>query len=171
MAFKDKKALRKYQYAWVRQKYATDPEWVRRRNAKRAARQKRRRRKDPVWREGQRVASAAAYRKYGHTPLGRLRRLVVGSRVRARKKGLPFGVTVAELSPPPKFCPVLGLRLNYGPGGRTDADRASLDRIDNSKGYVKGNVAVISNRANQLKSDATLAELRAVAAYVERGKP
>lgn len=42
---------------------------------------------------------------------------------------------------------------------------ASLDRIDNSKGYVRGNVMVISLRANAIKNNATAEELTAVAAY------
>ena len=43
----------------------------------------------------------------------------------------------------------------------------SLDRIDNSKGYVPGNIAVISMRANMIKNNATLAELKAIVAYIE----
>jgi hypothetical protein len=43
----------------------------------------------------------------------------------------------------------------------------SLDRIDNSKGYVKGNVAVISFRANTLKNNATADELRAIANFMD----
>lgn len=38
----------------------------------------------------------------------------------------------------------------------------SIDRFDNNKGYEKGNVAVISWRANNLKRDATLDELQKV---------
>ena len=41
-------------------------------------------------------------------------------------------------------------------------DRPSLDRIDGAKGYVKGNVRVISHRANMLKNDATIEELELV---------
>lgn len=35
-------------------------------------------------------------------------------------------------------------------------------------GYVKGNIIVISNRANRIKNNATIPELRAVADFFER---
>jgi hypothetical protein len=43
----------------------------------------------------------------------------------------------------------------------------SLDRIDSSKGYIKGNVWVISLRANRIKNDSTPQELRLIADKVE----
>lgn len=43
----------------------------------------------------------------------------------------------------------------------------TIDRIINDLGYVKGNVIVISWRANRIKSDATLAELKAIVAFYE----
>jgi hypothetical protein len=46
--------------------------------------------------------------------------------------------------------------------------RPSLDRIDNNKGHVKGNVRMISYRANVLKSDATVEELTLVLADLKR---
>jgi hypothetical protein len=48
---------------------------------------------------------------------------------------------------------------------------ASLDRIKNSRGYVPGNVLVISLRANLLKGQATLAELQKIAAFFGRYVP
>lgn len=65
----------------------------------------------------------------------------------------------------PEFCPVLGMRLE--PGNGLSASSPSLDRFDPEKGYTKGNVRVISARANTLKSNATPDELRKVLAYLE----
>ena len=65
---------------------------------------------------------------------------------------------------------MLGLKLNYGPGGSMDPDRATIDRLDGRRGYVKGNVRVICYRANSLKSNATVKELRAVLRYMETNR-
>ena len=86
------------------------------------------------------------------------------SRVKSRAKtfGKDFNLDHSDIVIPDK-CPVLGLTLqpnNTGQGYHPDSP--SLDRIDNSKGYVKGNVRVISARANLLKNDATIEELEMV---------
>jgi hypothetical protein len=61
----------------------------------------------------------------------------------------------------PEFCPLLGIRLEPGKGtGGAKAASPSLDKIRPELGYVPGNVWVISHRANVIKSDATLSELR-----------
>jgi len=44
-----------------------------------------------------------------------------------------------------------------------------MDRIDSTKGYIKGNVKVISTRANTLKGDATIPELKVILKYMEAG--
>lgn len=84
------------------------------------------------------------------------------ARCRAKKKGLPFNITKEDIVLP-KHCPVLGIELkrHEGQSGWHD-DSYSLDRIDNSKGYIKGNVRIISNRANRLRLDATIEELEKV---------
>lgn len=66
----------------------------------------------------------------------------------------------------PKCCPILGVPFVFDK--RRHPHGPSLDRVDNSKGYIPGNVCVISNRANRLKNDATIAEVRAILLYMER---
>jgi hypothetical protein len=43
----------------------------------------------------------------------------------------------------------------------------SLDRIVPEKGYVEGNIAIISQRANTLKQDASLDDLRNLVTWLE----
>jgi hypothetical protein len=92
---------------------------------------------------------------------------------RAKARGLEFDLREEDIIVP-EFCPVLGIRLEYGLGhGRgVDLDlrdRApSVDRVDNTRGYTRDNVVVISYRANRLKSDAKISELRAIADWYDR---
>lgn len=64
-------------------------------------------------------------------------------------------------------CPILGIKLNYYSMGGRKNDTASFDRIDSAKGYVKGNVRIISNRANMIKSDMTYDQLMNMVKYVQ----
>lgn len=58
-------------------------------------------------------------------------------------------------------CPLLGIELSYEKfEGNTPNNYATLDRIDSTLGYEEGNVQIISFRANTLKSNATLEELK-----------
>lgn len=80
---------------------------------------------------------------------------------RARKAGVPFDITVADITVP-QSCPVLGIELTRGKGSGFHAASPSLDRIVPLRGYVRGNVRVISARANLLKNNATVSEIEAV---------
>jgi hypothetical protein len=91
--------------------------------------------------------------------------LCLASKRRARAVGLPFSITPADLEPVPSVCPVLGIPIEYAARGINNPNAASVDRVDNSKGYVPGNVIIVSFRANELKSNATLAEIMAIAAF------
>jgi len=83
----------------------------------------------------------------------------------ARKKGIPFNLTLKDIEVP-KVCPVFGFRLSVGNAIR-NSKSPSLDRVNPRKGYVKGNVRVISWRANDLKKNATLKEVKALLKYLE----
>jgi hypothetical protein len=84
------------------------------------------------------------------------------AKFRAKDRGLNFDIEVADIVIP-EMCPVLGLRLKANVGiSKVRHSSPTLDRIDSSKGYIKGNVRVISHRANTLKSDATVEELSKV---------
>lgn len=66
----------------------------------------------------------------------------------------------------PPCCPVLGIPLVRRKGRGVADHSPTLDRLIPAKGYVRGNVMVISMRANRIKSDATLEELERVAAWL-----
>lgn len=84
---------------------------------------------------------------------------------RAKDARIPFSITRADVVVP-DACPALGIPLERGGGYEARDNSPTIDRIIPSLGYVPGNVAVISFRANRIKSDATLAELRALVAFL-----
>jgi len=69
----------------------------------------------------------------------------------------------------PIKCPIFDdIDLVYSSMSLTDAKRSnsiSIDRIDASKGYVVGNVQIISHKANRQKSDASLTDVLKLAAH------
>lgn len=87
----------------------------------------------------------------------------------ATSRGLEFTITEADFDCLPTHCPVLGLELKYPDAQPKQGDSAiaSLDRKDNSKGYIPGNVFIISHRANTLKGSISLAELEALLKYMK----
>lgn len=94
--------------------------------------------------------------------------MLTRAKARARKYGRDFDLTAADVVVP-TACPALGIPLviHTGKGGVRD-DSPTLDRLDNTKGYVRGNVAVISAKANRIKTNATAAEIRAVADWLDK---
>ena len=91
--------------------------------------------------------------------------MLKSARERAQLLGLPFNITIEDIVIP-EHCPLLGVKLHFG----TLTDRVcspSLDRIIPELGYVKGNVWVISFRANAIKQDATVEELEMLAANLK----
>jgi hypothetical protein len=85
------------------------------------------------------------------------------ARARSRQYGVEFSITEEDIVIP-EFCPILETRLTKGNGYLPNA--MSLDRVDNDKGYIPGNVRVISRKANLMKSSLTINILEKLIKYI-----
>lgn len=94
-----------------------------------------------------------------------VRSLLTYARNRAKTKGVPFDIEHTDITVP-THCPILGVELEYMSKERGE-NSASLDRIVPALGYVRGNVIIISWRANRIKCDATLDELKAMVKFYD----
>jgi hypothetical protein len=106
----------------------------------------------------------AEYTARWRSGIGQKKRLLNNAKQRAIKGGLPFSITEADIDIP-EFCPVLGFKLTTGKGS-VDPSSTSIDKIDPKRGYVPGNVQVMSYMANRMKSNATPTELLMFADWV-----
>tara|TARA_R110000824_G_scaffold78135_1_gene197337 strand:- start:510 stop:1055 length:546 start_codon:yes stop_codon:yes gene_type:complete len=97
---------------------------------------------------------------------------VKDAKKRAKSRNLPFNLTteyIKSIAPPDMICPALGIQMKVGENVKNSKIRSpSLDRLIPELGYIKGNVIVVSTRANILKRDATLEELMQVAKFYEK---
>jgi hypothetical protein len=89
---------------------------------------------------------------------------------RAKSAGIEFNLTIEDIVIP-EFCPIfkdikLNTSLGKGSYGPND-DSPSIDRIDSSKGYIKGNVSIISNRANRIKNDGSREEHELIVKFMK----
>jgi hypothetical protein len=111
---------------------------------------------------------------YGSSAWARLhpeRALFLRMRENARKQSFKFVLTYQEFLDEiggsiPLVCPVLGIILARGMDGLT-YNSPSVDRINSSLPYIKGNIAVVSYKANMIKSIGTAAEHRAIADWID----
>jgi hypothetical protein len=94
------------------------------------------------------------------------RRLLACAKDRAAKAGFPFNIVLEDLTIP-ACCPILGIPLRLNTKGFQDSS-PTVDRIVPELGYVAGNVAVVSFRANRVKSNGTAEEHEQIAAWIRR---
>ena len=92
-------------------------------------------------------------------------KMLARAKSRAKKNNLPFNIELADIIIPER-CPLLGIKIE-STEFRNSPNNPSLDKIIPKKGYIKDNVWVISNRANTLKNDATLQELKTLVENLE----
>lgn len=81
------------------------------------------------------------------------------AKCRAKKKGMDFTLEVSDIVIP-THCPVFGIPLFSNDGKGACPNSPTLDRLDQTKGYIKGNIWVISSKANTIKSYSSLDDLK-----------
>lgn len=75
----------------------------------------------------------------------------------AKKRGLEFNIDKDDIVIP-EYCPVFKTSFSGEERSGRNPKAPSIDRIDSTKGYIKGNIQILSWRANKLKSNGTLEE-------------
>jgi hypothetical protein len=85
---------------------------------------------------------------------------------RAKKYNIPFNITREDVIIP-THCPVFGFPLEHGDKGFHE-NSPSIDQIIPEKGYTKGNIVVVSFKANRMKQNATVVELEQLAAFYRK---
>lgn len=88
--------------------------------------------------------------------------IMINAKKRAKIKGIEFSLELKDMPYIPEYCPILGIKIEPNKYAGPKDCSPSLDRINPNFGYVKGNVRIISNRSNRIKSDATLEELELI---------
>lgn len=89
------------------------------------------------------------------------KRMLHRTKARAKRRGIEYDLSLEDIIFP-SHCPVFNQPFIYG-----DPDWTfSIDRKDNSKGYVKDNIMIISNKANRLKNNASLKDFEMLINYL-----
>lgn len=114
----------------------------------------------------------ARQRRWAKDPVGEMLKNKKKSVESAKRRGKKYGaheftITREDLpETPPICCPVFNwIKLEYPGRFIRDPAGATLERIDVDRGYVPGNVEIISWRANELRKNARLNEINALAEY------
>ena len=95
--------------------------------------------------------------------------MLSNSKIRAKNKNVPHNITTKDINdicPKDNKCPVLNINFEMGyKNKKTKSYAPSLDRIEPKKGYVKGNILVVCDIVNRLKSDASIEDLRRISNF------
>ena len=90
------------------------------------------------------------------------------AKANAKRRNIEFNLDFSDIVVPEK-CPIFPwLKLTAISGEGFVDTNISLDRIDSTKGYIKGNVQVISYKANRNKNNSSLKELMALGKWARR---
>lgn len=99
-----------------------------------------------------------AYNRERRMANSKEKNMLQNAKQRAKKNNFEFNLELSDIIIP-QFCPLLGIELSRTNTGNVLPNSPTLDRINNSKGYIKGNIWVISYQANTMKSNANRDQL------------
>lgn len=145
------------------QKAKMTPEQLQEHREKHAASTKRSIAKRPE----QYAAAAAEYKRNGK---GYYYTWANSLKMRAAERGVPFDLDADYLmSIQTTHCPALGIEfVRRSMRGANSPASPTIDRIIPELGYVRGNVVMLSRRANNIKSDANVDEIAQVLEWLKK---
>lgn len=112
--------------------------------------------------------------EYNSRVLKKMQRMFYSAEARAKECGRDFSIDLEDIVISyVEICPILEIPILWNNEKITAHGSPSLDRVDNTKGYVKRNIQIISHRANSLKKDYLLCEWEKMTKYMQccEGKP
>ena len=96
-----------------------------------------------------------------------IREKLNSARKRAKENRYSFDISIEDLMPFPSHCEVFGIKLDYVAFGYERVESlATIDKVIPELGYTKGNVRIISMKANRMKSDMSLKDIEAIRDYI-----
>jgi len=96
--------------------------------------------------------------------------MIKNAKQRCKKSGRIIDIDanyLLQLTKGQDNCPILGIEMVYGGTGSIQDNSASIDRFDTTKGYIKGNVWIISDKANRMKSNGRIDDIKKVYNYMK----
>lgn len=95
--------------------------------------------------------------KKAYRSANRQRYLFLSCRKRAQIENIPFNIEINDIIIP-EICPILETKIIHEEGS-DNLYSPSVDKIIPELGYIKGNIRVISRKANMMKLNANKEEL------------
>ena len=124
--------------------------------------------KAKIYKENNREKVQTYNKKWNIDRLDKDPRAVLPTRARSNAKDKNLECTISKedfILPLPTHCPILGIPIQFNKDERKE-NSISIDRVDNSKGYVPGNIAIISSKANSNKGNLSIEDIKRLYSYV-----
>jgi hypothetical protein len=156
--------------AWAKanpEKYKANKKAYNLRHKDRIAEERRARDKDPEYKTAHKESLRAKQNRYLEKRSSWPKIILYSARKNSKTDGMECTISADDIVVP-DYCPVFGFPLERGRDAQKKGTSASIDRIDNSKGYIPGNVVIVSLKVNRIKNNATVDEIIQVADFYKK---